>query len=162
MSKVHYFLDSIELAPVQELIDKLETLDGNIDLFFETDGGLTDVMDYLVHYLNKRKKDITIYLIGELASAGTKLLTDYKGKIILHEGLDLIMFHKWDRKIYTLRKSNFIDNSILIKYTEELNVKFAKKLKKLGLTDEHLKMYSDGKDVVLYKKDFNQLNINND
>jgi len=119
-------------------------------------------MDYLIHYLNKRKNEITVYLIGEIISAGTKLLTDFKGKIILHEGLDFIMFHKWDRKIYTLRKSNFIDNSILVKYTDEENKKFSKKLKKLGLTKKQLKKYNKGKDVVIYKENFNQLNINND
>ena len=162
MSKVHYFLDSIDLPSVQNLIDKLDTLEGEVDLFFETEGGFTDVMDYLVHYLNKRKDEITIYLIGELISAGTKILTDFKGKIIIHEGLDLIMFHKWDRKIYTLRKSSFVDNATLIKYTEEGNKIFSKKLKKLGLNEKQLKIYNEGKDVVLYKKDFKQLNINND
>lgn len=155
-------MDSINLSNVQGLIDKLETLEGKVDLFFETEGGYTDVMQYLMHYLNKRKDEITIYIIGELISAGTMILTDYKGKIIFHEGLDLIMFHKWDRKVYTLRKAGFVDNNMLIKYTEEMNTKFAKKLKKLGLNKEQLKLYKEGKDVVIYKEDFKQLNINND
>lgn len=159
MSKAYYFAESINFPSVQGLVDKLDSLPGKVDLFFETDGGYTDVMDYLIHYLNNRKDEITIYLIGELVSAGTKILTDFKGKIKIHEGLDFILFHKWDRKVHLLRKQSSVDNAILLKNTEIENQKFSKKLEKLGLTKKQLKTYNKGKDVVIYKQDFNQLKI---
>jgi hypothetical protein len=36
----------------------------------------------------------------------------------------------------------------------------AKKFLDLGLTKSEIKEYKEGKDVVLYRKDFNRLNIN--
>lgn len=159
MTNTYYYDNSINIDSVQELIDKLDSYNGKIDLFFETTGGTIDVMYYLIHYLNNRKQDITIYLIGEICSAGTLLLTEFKGKLVLHKNLEYILFHKWDRRIYTLRKTNSVDSSKLISFTDEDNKNFVKKMKKLGLTKEQIKIYNEGKNVVIYRDDFHKLKL---
>lgn len=155
-----FFQDDIDKETVIELIDKLEQYQGQINLYFSTEGGCLTPMYFLIDYLNSRKDEITIHLVDELISAGTYLLTDFEGKIIIEDSLDLILFHKADRSVYTLRQNNVIDEKILVQQTEAGNKRQQEKLKLLGLNDKQLKLYSQGKDVVLYKKDFNQLKLN--
>lgn len=156
-----FFQDDIDKETVTELIDKLEQYQGQINLYFSTDGGGITPMYFLIDYLNSRKDEITIHLVDELISAGTYLLTDFEGKIIIEDSLDLILFHKADRSVCTLRQNNVVDEKILVQQTEAGNKKQQEKLKLLGLNNKQLKLYSQGKDVVLYKKDFNQLKLNN-
>jgi ATP-dependent protease ClpP protease subunit len=155
---VYHFDNPIDWESVQELIDIL-ALHEKIDLFFTTEGGEIAEVRVLIHYLNTRKDDIDIYLTDVIMSAGTFLLTDYQGKIILTESLDCILFHKTDRQVYT-RRQQFISIPILLEQLDNDNELMAKKFLDLGLTKSEIKEYKEGKDVVLYRKDFNRLNIN--
>lgn len=154
-----YFNKEINSETVQELVDKLSEIEGKVSLWFSTVGGETGAMSFLISYLNSRAKDITVFITFILASAGTDILTDFKGKVELTDGLDLIMFHKEDRLIETLRKDKVINNSILLEQSEWRNKKCKEKLKKLGLNKEQLEEFDKGYDVVLYRKDFKQLKI---
>jgi ATP-dependent protease ClpP protease subunit len=155
---VYHFDNPIDWESVQELIDIL-ALHEKIDLFFTTEGGEIAEVRVLIHYLNTRKDDIDIYLTDVIMSAGTFLLTDYQGKIILTESLDCILFHKTDRQVYT-RRQQFVSIPILLEQLDNDNELMAKKFLDLGLTKSEIKEYKEGKDVVLYRKDFNRLNIN--
>lgn len=155
---VYHFDNQIDWESVQELIDILSQHE-KIDLFFTTEGGEIAEVRVLIHYLNTRKDDIDIYLTDVIMSAGTFLLTDYHGKIILTESLDCILFHKTDRQVYT-RRQQFVSIPILLEQLDNDNELMAKKFLDLGLTKSEIKEYKEGKDVVLYRKDFNRLNIN--
>jgi ATP-dependent protease ClpP protease subunit len=155
---VYHFDNPIDWESVQELIDILSQHE-KIDLFFTTEGGEIAEVRVLIHYLNTRKDDIDIYLTDVIMSAGTFLLTDYHGKIILTESLDCILFHKTDRQVYT-RRQQFVSIPILLEQLDNDNELMAKKFLDLGLTKSEIKEYKEGKDVVLYRKDFNRLNIN--
>jgi len=153
---MHYFFnDSINKESVNNLIERLEGQE-DIKLYFGTDGGSIDPMRCLVSFFNSLGDNIEIVLTDELLSAGTLLLTDYTGKLS-YDGLDVILFHKWDRLTYTLRKSHLISEDFLVKQTNKENKKFAKKLEKLGLSKKQIKRYIDGKDVILFKSDFKTL-----
>ncbi len=87
-SMYHFFNKDITVDNINNLVDKLQTTDGEINLYFSTDGGSPDAMEFLINYLNTRKDEISITLTDWVMSAGTILLTEFKGKIILGEKLD--------------------------------------------------------------------------
>lgn len=153
----YIFDDEISQETIQNCIDAIH-MHPEVDLFFSTQGGETCMMDAFISYLNCRCKEITVHLTDAVASAGTFLLTDFKGEIVLTENLEWLMFHKTDRLTYSNRKS-FFNESILKKQLIEYNDKYSKKFKELGLTDKEIKAYNSGKDVFLYRKDFNRLNL---
>lgn len=154
----YYFCNDITVENVNDLVERLQDRE-KIHLWVDTEGGNADAFRFLLSFLNSRKEDIEITLIGIICSMGTHLLTDFRSKININEGLDCILFHKLDRETYSLRKQ-VIDSSILIKQDKETNDIFVQKLRKLGLTEKQIKLYNSGKDVVLYKKDFHQLKLN--
>lgn len=159
MSRYTYiFDDEITLETIQNCIDAIH-IHPEVDLFFSTQGGETCMMDAFINYLNLRQEEITIHLTDAVASSGAFLLTDFKGEIILTDNLEWIMFHKADRLTYSSRRS-FFNETILKKQLDEYNNKYSKKFQELGLSDKEIKAYNSGKDVFLYRKDFNRLNLN--
>lgn len=155
--KYYFFNQKINTDTVNELVDRLQDIEGKISLFFSTNGGQLDSMRYLISFLNSRKKDITITLTDRLVSAGTLLLTDFEGEIVINEGLDFILFHMWDRESYSLRVDITISDKILTKQDKAGNLFFAEKLKnKKLLNDKQIKQFLQGKDVVLYKDTFSK------
>lgn len=154
----YIFDDEITQETIQDCIDAIH-MHPEVDLFFSTQGGETCMMDAFINYLNLRQEEITIHLTDVLASAGTFLLTDFKGKIIITDNLEWIMFHKADRLTYSNRRS-FFNEVILKKQLNEYNDKYSKKFQELGLSEKEIKAYNSGKDVFLYRKDFNRLNLN--
>lgn len=155
----YYFKEDIELEYIQELVNKLEGQE-NIKLYFETFGGTVNVMEFLIDFLNSLGNKIEVVLTGFVYSAGTKILTDYTGKLTISPEIDMMLFHKWDRQIYTLRKDS--DNKYLTKQSEKRNKDFAKKLKqKRILNKEQLKRFKKGEDIRLYTKDILKLKLNN-
>ena len=154
----YIFDDEITQETIQDCIDAIH-IHPEVDLFFSTQGGETCMMDAFINYLNLRQEEITIHLTDVLASAGTFLLTDFKGKIIITDNLEWIMFHKADRLTYSNRRS-FFNEVILKKQLNEYNDKYSKKFQELGLSEKEIKAYNSGKDVFLYRKDFNRLNLN--
>lgn len=153
----YYFENSIDKESITELVQELQQIDDDIILYFCTTGGETCYMDYLIDYLNNREKTVKIVVSSFLISAGTRLLTDFKDEIILHDNLDFILFHKFDLEGYTLRKSDSISHKIRLEQVSRENKIFAEKLKSIGLNTKQIKMFNSGKDVVLYKKDFKNL-----
>jgi hypothetical protein len=155
----YFFRDEITSESVQELIDILYNFQ-EVDLFFSTPGGELCAMTALIHYLNSRHEDIHILMTESIASAGTLLLIDFKGQVTLTEDLDYILFHTGDRLLNTTRKED-VDNKTLISQLRQFNLKFSYKLSKLGLNEKQIKQFHSGKNVVLYRKDFNKLNLKN-
>jgi hypothetical protein len=153
----YIFDDEIDQETIQSCIDAIH-MHPEVDLFFSTQGGETCMMDAFINYLNLRQDEITVHLTDAVASAGTFLLTDFKGEVILTDNLEWLMFHKTDRLTYSNRKS-FFNETVLKKQLVEYNNKYSKKFQELGLTDKEIKAYNSGKDVFLYRKDFNRLNL---
>ena len=153
----YIFDDDINQETIQNCIDAIH-MHPEVDLFFSTQGGETCMMDAFINYLNLRQDEITVHLTDAVASAGTFLLTDFKGEIVITENLEWLMFHQTDRLTYSNRKS-FFNETVLKKQLIEYNKKYSKKFKELGLTDKEIKAYNSGKDVFLYRKDFNRLNL---
>lgn len=160
----YLFNEEITEESVNNLVDKLESADKdeNINLWFATVGGASSAMGFLVNYFNSIKDRLTITITEKLLSAGTSILTDFEGKIILDlDDLDCILFHGADRESYRFRKdSTFHCAKILSKQDKEYNINFAKKVKnKKLLTDKQLKNLLKGKDVVVYKEQFKKYKL---
>jgi|LakMenEpi03Aug12_release.lakeMendotaPanAssembly.Ray.scaffolds.fasta_scaffold1214101_2 hypothetical protein len=153
----YHFDNTLGVAEVRELIDTL-TMHDKIDLFITTEGGETVSTEVLIHYLNSRKDDITLYFIDYVMSSGIFLLTDFKGKKVITESLDYILAHKIDRMVYMNREQP-IAISVLQEQLEVQNNEIAKKLSKIGFNKQEVKDYNLGKDVILLRKDFNRLKI---
>lgn len=154
----YYFSDNINEETVQNLIDKLHGCPA-IDLYFSTEGGYVSSMKVLVHFLNSCK-DLNIYLTHFVASAGTFLLTDCIHPIILTEDLDFILFHMLDAPVENQFRKHPVDFKITHEQLRELNNNWANKYKKLGLNKKEITEFLKGNDVVLYRKDFEKLNLN--
>jgi hypothetical protein len=155
----YLFNEEISEETVNNLVERLESADKDeeINLWFGTNGGNSSSMGFLINYFNSIKDRLTITITEKLLSAGTSILTDFEGKIILDlNDLDCILFHGADRESYRFRKdSTYHDPKILSKQDKEYNINFAKKVKKKGLlTEKQLKNLLIGKDVVIYKKQF--------
>ena len=154
----YYFNDDITVQAVNSLVEKLQDKEGKIDLWFNTEGGSPNAMKFLLSFLNARKDDITITLTDRLCSSGTLLLTDFEGRIVIHEGLDFILFHAFDRESYSIRKDVDIPAKEITKQDEKRNKKFAKKLLNKGvLNKKQIKRFHKGLDVVFLRKEIDKL-----
>ena len=114
-------------------------------------------MTFLTNYFNSIKDRLTITLVDDVWSAGTQLLYNFEGKVVLDlDELDSILFHCADRETFNVRKDSTVcDQKILAKQDKEYNLKVAEKIKKKGLlTDKQLKQFLLGKNVVVYKEQF--------
>lgn len=153
MVKYYYFEEDITVESVNNLVEKLESIESEIILYFSTAGGDPSAMKFLVDFFNTKKDKLTIILTNQVCSAGTYLLTDFEGTVKIDEdNLDFILFHLADRQTYNLRKT---EHKELVKQDVEYNKNFAKKLKeKQLLTKKQLKRFFKGEDVVVYKKQF--------
>jgi ATP-dependent protease ClpP protease subunit len=156
---VYHFENEIDPENVQELIDRLTDYRA-IDLFFTTLGGEAHAMRVLLHFINNHP-DIKVYLTGYIASAGTFLLIECNKEIILCEDLDWVLFHLGDRTIEGSFRKTTLDYTILTEQLKEENNKWVSKYKELGLNPKEIKRILEGDDVVLYRKDFDRLKINN-
>ena len=158
MSKfVYYFNDSIDVDTVNSLISVLHGYE-EVDLYFTTTGGEIDAMSVLIAYLNLRKDNIKLFLTDRIISAGTDLLVSCNCEVILTEQLDLIIFHSGGRLIHSHREENW--DADVIKNQDSLNNKIKRgKYLKLGLTKKEVSRIKKGKDVILYRKDFDRLNV---
>ncbi len=153
----YYFKQEISTESVNNLVEKLEQAEGEINLYFSTNGGDSTAMSFLINFFNSIADRLTITLTNDVWSAGTQVLYEYKGKIKLDlDELDSVLFHSVDRETYNFRKdSNICDTKMLIKQDKEYNLKVAEKIKqKKLLTEKQLKDFLKGKDVVVYKEQF--------
>jgi hypothetical protein len=150
----YYFNYGIEPETVNNLIDKLSSIEGKINLYFSTNGGNSPSMGFLIKYFNSISDRLIITLTGYVCSAGTQILTDYKGKIKIDLfEMDYFLFHAADRESLNIRKGK--SDKILNKQDLEWNKNFAKKLKKKELlTDKQIKDYLKGKDIIIYKDQY--------
>jgi|GEM_PF-3143202 len=155
----HYFNREITTETVNDLVEKLEQFDGEINLYFSTNGGHSPSMSFLINYFNSIKDRLVITLVDDVWSAGTQILYDFKGKIILDlDELDSILFHCSDRETFNIRKDSTIcDQKILAKQDKEYNLKVAEKIKNKGLlTEKQIKQFLNGNDVIVYKDTFSK------
>ena len=74
-----FFRDEISVATVNELVQRLQDNPGPVSLWFSTNGGTSSAMEFLMTYLNSRAEEITVTLTDKIYSAGTQILTDFKG-----------------------------------------------------------------------------------
>jgi len=156
---VYHFEDIIDIDSVQALIDLLSNHEA-VDLYFTTMGGRIDSMEVLLHFLNNHP-DIRVYLTGHIMSAGTLLLTDFKGQIIITRSLEAILFHLGDRAVEGEFRKTLLNRKIMHKQLKKFNNKLLKKYTKLGITEKEIEIIRKGEDIVLYRKDFHRLRINN-
>ena len=153
----YYFNKEITTETVNDLIEKLEQCDGEINLYFSTNGGHSPSMTFLIKYFNSIKDRLTITLTEDVWSAGIYILTNFYGKIIIDlDEMDSFLFHVGDRESFNIRKDSTICNQkILAKQDKEFNLKLAEKIKnKRLLTEKQLKQFLNGHDVLVYRKQF--------
>lgn len=157
----YYFSDDISVESINNLVEKLQAVDGKIRLYFSTDGGSPTAMNFLLNFLNSRKEDIVVVMTDRCYSAGADIPVLFEGKIEI-EDLDCVLFHLLDRQKYSFRVDGYTCNpKILAKQDMEYNKIFAEKIKKKGLlTDKQLKQFLLGHDVVVYQEQFKTWKLN--
>lgn len=148
----------INLKEVTSLIEKLDKYD-KINLHLTSDGGFYSHYLILLDYLNRRRKDIKIFMFDDICSCAALLLVDFKGYIELREDkVDLLLFHKISRKLSSHREDEWLPNKDYNIFCNKLNKLIKGKLKKI-LTRKELKKFSRGYDVVIRPRDFKKKNI---
>ena len=146
-----YFENEISTETVNDLIGQISGHD-KVTLYFSTEGGSPEAMRFLIDYLNSLGDAIEIVLTSYIASAGTFLLTHYKGKLSA-KNLDYVLFHVIDRQNYNLRKDYSYSFSTIQKQDVKSNKVFSKKLRTKGfLTEVQINNFLKGYDVVVYQK----------
>jgi ATP-dependent protease ClpP protease subunit len=155
----YYFNDKITTETINDLVEKLSQEDGEINLYFGTQGGETASMKFLINYLNSIKDRVTITVTDRVWSSGVYLLIYFYGKIKIDiEETDSLLFHIGDRQMYLSAVDRDLeDRNILKRQDKEYNQKIAEKIKEKGfLTDKQIKDFLKGKDVVIYKDTFSK------
>ncbi|AGO49497.1 hypothetical protein Phi4:1_gp084 [Cellulophaga phage phi4:1] len=155
MKHYKYFSEEITEESVQELIDSLCRNNTEV-LYFATNGGDTNSMEVLVSFLSDN--EIKVILTDRIASCGVDLLTEYGGSLSISRNLEYILFHLCDRSFSTTLKET-VSSKVLKKDLDDYNKELLKRYKTLGLSSKQLKKISEGKDVIVYRKDFNKLNL---
>ena len=153
----YYFNDKITTETINELVEKLSQEDGDITLYFGTQGGETASMKFLINYLNSIKDRVKITFVDRVWSAGSFLFLYFEGKMQIDlEETDSILWHIGDRQMYLSAVDRDLeDRNILKKQDKEYNQKIAEKIKEKGfLTDKQIKDFLKGKDVIIYKDTF--------
>lgn len=153
-SMYYYFNDEITTESVNSLVEILQGFDNNekINLWFSTNGGNTDAMEFLIHYFNSIAQNLEITITQTLCSSGTMILEDFKGKINIYD-LDFCLFHVADRETYNFRNNSSKNKKEIIKQDKLYNLNSAEKIKKRGLlTDKQIKDFLNGKDVYVYQE----------
>lgn len=158
----YYFDDKINTENINNLIERTSTEEGEINLWFSTSGGETSAIKFFIRYANTIKDRLIITLTDICWSAGTELLINFEGKIVIDKSLDSILFHLYDRESYNHRKDSSVCNEkILAKQDLKENLKIAAKIKqKELLTDKQIEKFLKGKDVVVYQKQFRKWKLN--
>lgn len=159
MAYYYYFSDEITTESVNNLVEKLQEKEGEINLYFSTNGGCAAEMSFLIAYFNSIKDRLTITFTYDVWSAGTYILLDYRGKIKIDlEEMDSFLFHTADRRMYLTSKGrDKVDKNQMIKQDKEYNLKIAEKIQNKGfLNKKQLKDFLNGKDVVVYKEQFSK------
>lgn len=154
----YLFNKKINVDNINELISILEEKE-EVELWFSTSGGETVAMTMLIQYLNTFKGKLRLVITSQLQSAGTLLLSDFKGDLRFEE-LDFILFHLADRMRYPLRKDSDNFDDKIQSQDEVSNLTLINKFRDLGLTEKELKQMLKGRDVILYQEDFHRLKLN--
>ena len=149
------FNDEITHKKIQTLIEYINAYEF-VNLYFATNGGRLDIMSILVDFLNYRNKlqSIRVILFDYIASAGTLILTQYKGTVYTR-GLRAIMLHSPDISANIIRKDDFQKG--MEQLLEDTNNLYFKDLLKIGITNEVIDKIKKGDDVYLFKKDIAKL-----
>lgn len=160
MKRTTLFFDApISSETVNDLIYLFKNNKRPIDLFISTPGGEMAAARVLINHINKNMDDINIYLTGTICSAGTFFLTDCTKPVFVTEDLLFLLFHTIDMPQETMTRKEDISSKELKKQLDIDNKVLAEKYQKLGLTDKEIKSFFKGEEVVLYRKDFHRLNI---
>lgn len=156
---VYRFADEISTESINELISFLSQHE-SVHLYFSTHGGGIPEMRCLIHYLNERKGDIKVYLDFICHSAGTLLLTEYEGNIVICPMLDSFYFHRWDEMTYRFRRDDAVydyDREQVV--STRIWENYLKDLKKLGLSKKQLKTLKENKPLYIYPEDMKKYNF---
>lgn len=149
------FNDEITHKKIQTLIEYINTYEF-VNLYFATNGGRLDIMSILIDFLNYRNKlkSIRVILFDFIGSAGSLILTQYKGTVYT-SGLRAIMLHAPDISANIIRKDTFQKG--MEQLLEDTNNLYYKDLIKLGVTDDEIAQIKKGDDIYLFKKDILKL-----
>jgi len=158
MDKIEHtiiFNDEITHKKIQTLIEYINAYEF-VNLYFATNGGRLDIMSILVDFLNYRNKlnSIRVILFDYIGSAGTLILTKYKGTVYT-SGLRAIMLHAPDISANIIRKDDFQKG--MEQLLEDTNNLYFKDLLKIGITNDEIAKIKKGDDVYLFKKDITKL-----
>lgn len=154
MRRTIVFDDEITNESTNALIGDIHNYEGEVDLFFSTNGGMNIETTAFVHFLNTQCIDkIRIFFTGTASSNGANIMMDFKGEKYISSDLDYVLIHKSHGRVDTGRGKKYVEK--IPEQFDELNRESLKKyVKFFKLTKEEKDVYNRGEDVMLYKEDF--------
>lgn len=150
------FSEDITDNSVQKLIDDTIMYE-YVTLHFSTSGGEYTGILMLIDYLNLRKDSIFIVFDNILFSAGFILLTRIKNDYTFSESFEAAIFHKIDALMHSFRDDGYTKERK--KIISKNNQRLLQSVSHLPFNKKQLKIFSKGKNVILYKKDLIKLGL---
>jgi ATP-dependent protease ClpP protease subunit len=160
------FEGEMEYDEVKSLIQDLESCEqGEIDLYFSSNGGFLNIADILIEYINRSDKKINLIANGLIQSCAFYVLAFTKcNKIITDSVIGMIHKHKTFRPTIfgrpkEMKKTIFTkeDDAKIIEYNDKIMKYSIEKLRKAGVHEDYIKSLLKGKDTYIDNQTMKQL-----
>lgn len=138
------------------LVSKIYSLrEGDyLDIYFSTNGGTNSTRIPITNTIVKYSEYLKFNINSIMVSNGFIILMELlENNIPVHMTKEFTysMIHKTDASMYNNRPVGY--ETILNNFIKRYNNNIAKKLKKLGLTDEQVDKYNKGEDVYFSREE---------
>lgn len=155
MRRTIIFSDEITYESISLLISDIHNCEGEVDLFFSTNGGTNVETTAFIHFLNTQCKDkLRMFFTDMIGSNGVEIFIDFEGEKYITEDLDIIIIHTASRNVHT-RNRELLQKCLEIE-DEDTKIRLTKYSKFFKFTKEGKKTFKKGEDIVITKQDFDR------
>lgn len=143
----YIFDDSITRESVQKCIDSINCYE-DVCLAFSTNGGWPSAAKLLAEYLNVKPGKLKVVFNHNLWSSGLYFLKYLKRDVIVDPEFSCGLIHVVDSETHKLREQatiKYLDESV--RRSNKSFLTWAKKV--FEMTEEEIKVYKSGEDVVI-------------
>lgn len=150
--KYYYFSDNINKDSVKQVLHFISSNQGNITIYFDSEGGEVNAANTLIEVINSNKERITLHVIGYIFSSAFMVFLKTKCKTVLNSNC-LGMIHETYQSfsIKSSGKTGELD-SFMIKENKKEHLRDILELKELGLNRKEIAKINKGKDVCFDNK----------
>lgn len=149
------FDSEIDDDSINNIIRDICSYDGEVDLFFSTNGGTNVATTAFIYFLNTQCEDkVRMFFTDMIGSNGVEIFIDFKGEKYITQDLDMIIIHSCSRNINS-RNRELLQNFLDIE-DEDTKIRLEKYSKFFKFSKKEKEIFKRGEDIVITKHDFNR------